>query len=115
MAQLIDDRALDARDRVGLELDLALGLEALDRVDEADETVGDQVGLLDVRRQTGGHAAGHVLHEGRIGDDEALTGVRIRGGLVAPPQILELDGLDVRVQRDPLPRLAGQARGCARA
>ena len=35
-AQLVDDRALDARDRVGLELDLALELEALDRVDQAD-------------------------------------------------------------------------------
>src|SRR3954454_5114358 len=39
-AQLVDDRALDARDRVGLELDLAIGVEALDRVDEADQAVG---------------------------------------------------------------------------
>src|SRR5215212_2757001 len=35
-AQLVDDRALDARDRVGLELDLALDVEALDRIDQAD-------------------------------------------------------------------------------
>jgi hypothetical protein len=33
-AQLVDDRALDAGDRVGLELDLALEVEALDRVDQ---------------------------------------------------------------------------------
>src|SRR3954467_3817289 len=32
--QLVDDRALDAGDRVRLELDLALELEALDRVDQ---------------------------------------------------------------------------------
>jgi hypothetical protein len=61
--QLVDDRALDARDRVGLELDLAVGVEALDRGDEADEAVGDEVGLLDVRRQAGGHAPGDVLHQ----------------------------------------------------
>src|SRR5215216_956943 len=51
--QLVDDRALDARDRVRLELDLALDVEALDRVDQPDQTIGDEVGLLDVRRQAG--------------------------------------------------------------
>src|SRR5215218_8087328 len=60
--QLVDDRALDARDRVGLELDLAIDVEALDRVDQADQPVGDEVGLLHVRRQARGHPAGHVLH-----------------------------------------------------
>ena len=34
-AQLVDDRALDAGDREGLELDLALEVEALDRADQA--------------------------------------------------------------------------------
>jgi hypothetical protein len=62
-AQLVDDRALDAGDRVGLELDLALGLEALDRADQADEPVGDEVGLLHVRGQAGRHATGHVLDQ----------------------------------------------------
>jgi hypothetical protein len=112
VAQLVDDRALDARDRVRLELDLALRLEALDRVDEADEPVGDEVRLLHVRREAGRHAAGDVLHERRVRDDQALARSGIAAALVAPPQFLELDGLDVRVQRDPLPGL--QARGCAR-
>ena len=62
-AQLVDDRALDARDRVGLELDLASDVEALDRVDQAEQAVGDQIGLFDVRGQPGRHASGHVLHE----------------------------------------------------
>src|SRR5215212_5734531 len=38
-AQLVDDRSLDARNGVGLELDVAVGLEALDRRDQADEPV----------------------------------------------------------------------------
>src|SRR3954470_903538 len=62
-AQLVDDRALDAGDRVRLELDLALELEALDRVDEADQPVGDEIGLFDVRGQAGRHPAGHVLDQ----------------------------------------------------
>src|SRR5215210_3684505 len=45
-AQLVDDRALDARDREGLELDLALEIEALDRSNQAEEAVGDEVRLL---------------------------------------------------------------------
>src|SRR5207237_9906512 len=34
--QLVDDRALDARDRIRLELDVALGVVALDRPDQAE-------------------------------------------------------------------------------
>ena len=97
-AQLVDDRALDARDRVGLELDLALGLEALDRADQADEPVGDEVGLLDVRGQARRHAARDVLDQRRVGDDEPLAGLLVPGALVAPPQVLELDRLDVGFQ-----------------
>ena len=107
--QLVDDRALDARDRVGLELDLALEVEALDRVDQADQAVGDEIGLLDVRRQAARHAAGDVLDEGRVGDDELLARPRGIGPLVAAPQILELDRFDVRFQDGP------QARGWLRA
>src|SRR4029453_1206374 len=42
-AQLVDDGALDARDRIRLELDVAGWVEALDRADQAEETVGDEV------------------------------------------------------------------------
>src|SRR5215210_2091258 len=71
--KLVDDRALDARDRVRLELDLAIDVEALDRVDQADQPVGDEVGLLDVGREAGGHPAGNVLDQRRVGDDELLA------------------------------------------
>src|SRR3954470_9948900 len=89
-AQLVDDRALDARDRVGLELDLALGVEALDRVDQADEAVGDEVGLLHVCGQAGGHAAGDVLDQRRIGEDQAVPGCLVLLLRVVAPEGLGL-------------------------
>ena len=112
-AQLVDDRALDARDRVGLELDLALDLEALDGVDEADQAIGDEVGLLDVRRETARHAARDVLDERRVGHDELLARRLRRLFLVSPPEVFELECFDVGVQSLlPLgPRMAAQIRG----
>ena len=50
-AELVDDRALDARDRVRLELDLAVRVEALDRADQAEQPVRDEILLVDVRRE----------------------------------------------------------------
>ena len=50
-AQLVDDRALDPRDRVRLELDVAVGVVPLDRVDQPEQAVGDEVALVDVRGQ----------------------------------------------------------------
>ena len=47
-AELIDDCALDARDRVRLELDLPVGVEALDRADQPEQPVRDEVLLVDV-------------------------------------------------------------------
>src|SRR5436190_1640288 len=100
-AQLVDDRALDAGDRVGLELDLAIGVEALDRVDQPDQAIGDEVGLLDVRGQAGGHPAGDVLHQRRIGDHELLAGSVRAAPLVATPELSELDRFDVGLQVSP--------------
>jgi hypothetical protein len=84
-AQLVDDRALDARHREGLELDLAARVEALDRGDQAEQAVGDEVGLLDVRGQARGHATGHVLDQRREREHELLTGALVAVLLVSPP------------------------------
>ena len=72
-AELVDDRSLDARDRVRLELDVAAGVVALDRSDQTEETVGDQVALLDVRRETAPQAARHVLDQRCVREDEAVA------------------------------------------
>ena len=101
-AQLVDDGALDAHDRVGLELDLARQVEALDRGDQAHEPVGDQVRLLDMRRQPGGGAPGDVLDQRGVGDDEPLAHALVAVVLVPPPEFAQLNRFDVRLQR-PLP------------
>ena len=72
-AQLVDDRALDSRDRVGLELDVALGVVALDRADQAEQAVRDEVALVDVRGQTGAEPAGDVLDQRRVREDEPVA------------------------------------------
>ncbi len=89
-AQLVDDRAADPGHREGLELDPPLGLEALDRADQAHQAVGDQVGVIDVRGQPGAEAAGDELDHRRVGDDQALARARVAFLLVAAPKIAQL-------------------------
>ena len=79
VAQLVDDRAADAGHRVALELDLAGGLVAGDRVDQPEGAVGDQVGLLDVRGQTAADPAGDVLDQRRVVQDQPVAQRRRRG------------------------------------
>jgi len=77
---------------------VAIEVVALDRADQPDQPVRDQVTLLDMRGETGGHPPGDVLDERRVGDDELLTGRLGLLLLVAPPQFFELEGFDVGVQ-----------------
>ena len=95
-AQLVDDRAADAADRVGLELDRPLEVELLDRVDQPEDAVGDQVGLLDVRRQADADPAGDVLDQRRVVQDQPLA------QRAASPVSLKS-----------LPQLAQRCLGCA--
>ena len=41
----------------------ATRIELVDRVDQPEDAVAHEVGLLDVLGQSGGHATGHELHE----------------------------------------------------
>src|SRR4029453_11649633 len=63
--QLVDDRALDPRDRVGLELDAPFKIVFLDRVDEAEDAVRHQIGLLDVWWQADLDPPTHALNQAR--------------------------------------------------
>ncbi len=83
-AQLVDDRAADPRDRVGLELDVALGVVAVDRAHQAEQPVGDEVGLLDVGRQPRAEPARDVLDERRVVDDQPVA-----QRLLVRPAVLE--------------------------
>jgi hypothetical protein len=50
-AKLVDDGALDARNGIRLETQVAVRLESLDGVDQPDDSVADQVLLIEVARQ----------------------------------------------------------------
>jgi hypothetical protein len=71
----------------GLEADLAPRIEALHRLDQADHAVGDEVGLIDVRGQTGPGAAGDELDQRRVRHDESLAGTGISPFLVPAPEL----------------------------
>ena len=127
--QLVDDGAADAADRVRLELDGPLEVELLDGVDQPEDAVGDEVGLLDVRRQADADPAGDVLHQRRVVQDQPLAERRFGGLLEVLPELAQrrlgsalLRGGVVSDElacgrRRPLPRRAWrqrrQARGCA--
>ena len=96
--------ALDPRDRVRLELDVALGVEALDRADQAEQPVGDEVALVDVRRQPAAEPAGDVLDERRVGEDQPVA-----RGLVAGALVLAPEGLGVVWPLDHVERIEGRA------
>ena len=72
-AELVDDRALDAGDRVGLELHVAARVVALDRADQPEQSVGDEVALVDVRREAAPEPARDVLHERRVREDQPVA------------------------------------------
>ena len=59
--------------RERLELDLAVGVEPLDRADQPEEAVRDEILLVDVRRQARSDAAGDELHERRVGQDQPVA------------------------------------------
>src|SRR5207249_3242386 len=93
---LVDDRALDARDRVRLELDVAVRIVALDRADQAEQPVRDEVVLLDVGRQAAAEAARDELDEGRVREDEAVAHTLVA---VAPELAPEADRVFRHSQR----------------
>ena len=92
-AQLVDDRALDPRDRVRLELDVTVGVVALDRADQAEQPVLDEVALVDMARQAAADAAGDVLDERRVGEDQAFAKRLVAGLAVLLPERLRVLGL----------------------
>ena len=61
--QLVDDGASNPGNGVGLELDVPVEFELLQRIDETEHPVGDQVGLLHAGGQARGDTTGHVLDE----------------------------------------------------
>ncbi len=90
--QLVEDVALDPGDGVGLELEAPLGLELVDGIDQPEQPVGGEVGLLHVLGQAHRHTTGHVLHQGRVVDDELVTGPPVAVVLVRGPETFDVGG-----------------------
>ncbi len=89
-AQPVEDRALDPVDRIGLELETAFGLELVDRIYQPENSVRDQVGLVDVAWQSDRHPAGDELDQWRVLQDQRLPGLRIGRRLEVRPQVAQL-------------------------
>jgi hypothetical protein len=94
--QLVDDRALDSRNRVRLELDVPVRVVALDRADQPEQPVLDEVTFVDVARQAAADAPGDVLDERRIGENQALAQRLLAGPAVLLPERKGLIGLRLR-------------------
>ena len=69
LAQRVDHGAADTPFGEGLELDAAAFVEALGRIDEADDAVLNEIAQIDGVRHGGGHAARQRLHKGEAGLD----------------------------------------------
>ena len=89
-AELVEDVPLDAGDGVGLELEAAAEVELLDGVDQPEDAVGHEVGLVDALGQAGGDATGDVLHQRRVVDDQLVALLAAALGLVLGPESLDV-------------------------
>ena len=85
-AQLVDDRALDAADRVRLELRVPARVVALDRVHQPEQAVRDQIALLHMGRQPTPKASSDVFDERRVGEDQPVAETLIAFLAVLPPK-----------------------------
>ena len=65
---------------------------ALDRADQAEQAVGDEVALVHVRGQAGAEPAGDVLDERRVREDQPVAQLLVAGAPVLEPQLLGLVG-----------------------
>ena len=75
-AELIEDRALDAGDRVRLERKAPLRIKLLDCVNKAERSVARKIGLLDAARESHAHSACDVLHQRCVVHDQLVANLR---------------------------------------
>ena len=86
-SELVNDRATDPADCVRLELGRPLGIEFLDRINETEDPVRNEVGLIHAGREPHAHPAGDILDQRRVMQDQTLPESCVSGRLVAPPEI----------------------------
>ena len=86
---------------IRLELDLAVGIEAVDRADQAEQPVRDEVAVVDVRGQPDAEPAGDVLDERRVAEDQLVAERPVpRLPVLAPKaERVAVDGHGRRIRR----------------
>ncbi len=72
-AKLVEDSTLDARDRIGLELEATFEVELRNCVDQPEHAVTDEVSLVDVLWQTRSDARGHELDQWGVIHDQLIA------------------------------------------
>src|SRR5690606_2184573 len=85
-AQLVEDRAVDARPRELLERRALLGVVPLDRMDQRLQAARDEVLYLAARRDLADLLVDDVLHHRGEGEDEPVTHSPVAALLVLAPQ-----------------------------
>jgi hypothetical protein len=90
LAQLVEQRALDAQLAVGFEAHAARGIEARDRRHQPEVRGRLQIAAVDLARQAARHAAHHVVHETLVGLHQAIAQRVARPRAPARPELLEL-------------------------
>ena len=89
-SQLVENRSLDAVDRIGLEFEATFRFEFVDRIDEAEESITGQVILIDRTRKTRTNSSGHIFHQRRVMENQSFTGISTTGSLEDFPQTFDL-------------------------
>src|SRR6185295_5627260 len=87
-AELVEDRAVDARPRELLERRALFRVVAVDRRDQGLEAAGDEVLDLAARRQLAHLAVRDVLHERRVGHDEPVAERNVLRTAIFLPQMM---------------------------
>ena len=77
LPQPVVDRSADAGHRERLELDAALEVEPLDRIDQSEHTRADEVTGIDTGGKPGADPTGDELDERRVVHDQVIAGGRV--------------------------------------
>jgi hypothetical protein len=95
-AQLVEDRAADARGGEGAERQPAARVEGVQRVHQAHRAGADQLVELRLHRQAAGELPRHVVHESQVLVEQAVACDRVAAIRVRRP---EGGGLHVGLQK----------------
>ena len=87
-AQLVEDRALDARHRVALEARAAAGVEPVDGLEQPEHPGLHEVGGIDVVGQPLGGPVRDAAHQRAVVHGQPIAGAATRRAAIGGPQVM---------------------------